>query len=219
LIYDVDLVKEGKFSKIFSTGTIVAKYYDSNNVPSDDELSDDLKQFLHIYEIVEKKYNKEINQEYLEKSIKVGNMKRKTIKHDSFYEYLLHQGYLFDKETIENYLLSLKVKPFAILTGNSGTGKTKLSQLYAKYISGIEESDLEDDEFSNSDGYITVKAKTNFSSWANKGWTLNLDDFRDFLPFEEISKKIDFTVDGIEGRGTINFLIQLFYDSEILENF
>ena len=219
LIYDVDLLKEGKFSKIFSTGTIVAKYYDSNNVPSDDELSDDLKQFLHIYEIVEKKYNKEINQEYLEKSIKVGNMKRKTIKHDSFYEYLLDQGYLFDKETIENYLLSLKVKPFTILTGNSGTGKTKLSQLYAKYISGIEEKDLEDEEYSNSDGYITVKAKTNFSSWANKGWTLNLDDFREFLPFEEISKKIDFTVDGIEGRGTVNFLIQLFYDSEILENY
>ena len=38
------------------------------------------------------------------------------------------------KKTIENYLLSLKVKPFAILTGNSGTGKTKLSQLFAKYL-------------------------------------------------------------------------------------
>lgn len=139
--------------------------------------------------------------------------------YDSFYQYLIEKEYLFDKKIIENYLLSLKVKPFTILTGNSGTGKTKLSQLYAKYISGIEENDLEDEEFSNSDGYITVKAKTNFSSWANKGWTLNLDDFRDFLPFEEISKKIDFTVDGIEGRGTVNFLIQLYYDSQILENY
>ena len=64
----------------------------------------------------------------------------------SFYVYLLDKGYLFDKETIENYLLSLKVKPFAILTGNSGTGKTKLSQLYAKYISGIEENDVEDED-------------------------------------------------------------------------
>lgn len=156
-----------------------------------------------------------IKRKYLEEDGIMGNKKT----YDSFYDYLIKREFLFDKETIENYLLSLKVKPFTILTGNSGTGKTKLSQLYAKYISGIEESDLEDDEFSNSDGYITVKAKTNFSSWANKGWTLNLDDFRDFLPFEEISKKIDFTVDGIEGRGTINFLIQLFYDSEILENY
>lgn len=52
----------------------------------------------------------------------------------SFYDYLTKKGYLFDKETIENYLLSLKVKPFAILTGNSGTGKTKLSQLFVQYL-------------------------------------------------------------------------------------
>ena len=218
-IFDVDLVKEGKYSKIFSTGTIVAKYYDSNYLPSSEEITSDLKLFLEIYEIVEIEYNRDITLDYLEKRVKGDNMEEKTLKHDSFYEYLLDQGYLFDKEIIENYLLSLKVKPFAILTGNSGTGKTKLSQLYAKYISRIEENDLKEEEFSNSDGYITVKAKTNFSSWANKGWTLNLDDFREFLPFEEINKKIDFTVDGIEGRGTVNFLIQLFYDSEILENY
>lgn len=55
-------------------------------------------------------------------------------KYDSFYDYLLDKGYYFDKETVENYLLSLKVKPFVILTGNSGTGKTKLSQLFAQYL-------------------------------------------------------------------------------------
>ena len=53
---------------------------------------------------------------------------------DSFYDYLIDEGYYFSRETIENYLLSLKVKPFVILTGNSGTGKTKLSQLFAKYL-------------------------------------------------------------------------------------
>ena len=55
-------------------------------------------------------------------------------QYDSFYDYLLDKGYYFDKETIENYLLSLKVKPFVILTGKSGTGKTKLSQLFAQYL-------------------------------------------------------------------------------------
>ncbi|PWB87296.1 MrcB family domain-containing protein [Methanobrevibacter thaueri] len=55
-------------------------------------------------------------------------------KYDSFYDYLIDEGYYFSRETIENYLLSLKIKPFVILTGNSGTGKTKLSQLFAKYL-------------------------------------------------------------------------------------
>lgn len=54
--------------------------------------------------------------------------------YDSFHDYLKDKGYYFNKETIENYLLSLKVKPFVILTGNSGTGKTKLSQLFAQYL-------------------------------------------------------------------------------------
>ena len=67
-----------------------------------------------------------------EKNIKEVKIMPKT---DSFYGYLLDKGYLFEKETIENYLLSLKVKPFVILTGNSGTGKTKLSQLFAQYLS------------------------------------------------------------------------------------
>jgi len=53
---------------------------------------------------------------------------------NDFFSYLNNKGYYFTKEMIENYLLSLKVKPFVILTGNSGTGKTKLAQLFAQYL-------------------------------------------------------------------------------------
>ena len=69
------------------------------------------------------------------------NMVETKLNAVSFYRYLINEGYYFDKEIIENYLLSLKVKPFVIFTGNSGTGKTKLSQLFAKYISSFGDLD------------------------------------------------------------------------------
>src|SRR5436305_2310954 len=48
--------------------------------------------------------------------------------------YIAAKGYYFDDETIYNYHICLKTRPFVILAGLSGTGKSKLSQLYAEAI-------------------------------------------------------------------------------------
>ena len=145
----------------------------------------------------------------------------------SFYNYLINNGYYFNKELIENYLLSLKVKPFVIFTGNSGTGKTKLSQLFAKYISSF--GDLNDDSLdifesddrsdTISDEFVVVKAKTNYSSWKNKGWTLGKDDFKNILPIRECEAKFNMIVDGISAIGSINLGFQLYYESNEIQNY
>src|SRR5205823_5993277 len=46
--------------------------------------------------------------------------------------FIAGKGYYFDDETINNYHICLKTRPFVILAGLSGTGKSKLSQLYAE---------------------------------------------------------------------------------------
>ena len=48
--------------------------------------------------------------------------------------YIAAKGYYFDDETLYNYHICLKTRPLVILAGLSGTGKSKLSQLYAEAI-------------------------------------------------------------------------------------
>lgn len=66
----------------------------------------------------------------------VGQMGGVRLKEDELLhhvkQYIAARGYYFDDETIYNYHICLKTRPFVILAGLSGTGKSKLSQLYAE---------------------------------------------------------------------------------------
>lgn len=48
--------------------------------------------------------------------------------------YIAARGFCYPGELIENFFLSLKSKPFVILAGVSGTGKTRLVRLFAQAI-------------------------------------------------------------------------------------
>ena len=50
------------------------------------------------------------------------------------FDYFETSSFFFPKEILTRYFLSLKTKPFVILTGISGTGKTKIAQIFAEYI-------------------------------------------------------------------------------------
>lgn len=131
----------------YEKGDIYNIEYSLDDLDSDEKLIKDFKFFLKLYDYLYEQRgttiftDEELEEEKVpvEKPIEEGKEESEevppqVIHYNSFIEYLTDKNYFFDEKTIENYLLSLKVKPFAILTGNSGTGKTKLSQLFAEYL-------------------------------------------------------------------------------------
>ncbi|MGO4498581.1 McrB family protein [Paenibacillus sp. 2RAB27] len=48
--------------------------------------------------------------------------------------FIANKGFMYPDHWIENFFLSLKTKPFVILAGVSGTGKTKLVKLFAEAV-------------------------------------------------------------------------------------
>lgn len=55
-------------------------------------------------------------------------------KHKSFYDAALEAGYFINEKLSTRFISSLLTKPFVILTGLSGSGKTKLAQAFAFWI-------------------------------------------------------------------------------------
>ncbi|GAE27811.1 5-methylcytosine-specific restriction related enzyme [Halalkalibacter wakoensis JCM 9140] len=56
------------------------------------------------------------------------------------HSYITSKGFYYEKEEVTNFFYSLKTKPFVILSGISGTGKTKIVQWFAESVGATEEN-------------------------------------------------------------------------------
>lgn len=56
------------------------------------------------------------------------------VERHPIYENIVSKGFSFPEWLVTDYLLSLGTKPFVLLSGISGTGKTKMAQLVAEYL-------------------------------------------------------------------------------------
>lgn len=73
-----------------------------------------------------------LNENYDELEVRVVENIEEEI--DYIYNYIISKGFDYSKDLIKNLYLSLKTKPFVILSGISGTGKSKIVELFAEAI-------------------------------------------------------------------------------------
>lgn len=59
---------------------------------------------------------------------------------EHIHSYITSQGFNYSLTNIKNLYLSLRSKPFVIISGISGTGKTKIVQLFAESVGATEEN-------------------------------------------------------------------------------
>ncbi|GAB6152123.1 hypothetical protein JCM17380_08730 [Desulfosporosinus burensis] len=123
--------------------------YDRHNMPDNLILIEDLSQAIKSY--------KQYVERVLAKESPASEMSEETVQSDEverikpiivspkqrieeIKKYIRGRGFSYPAESIENLYLALKTKPFVILAGISGTGKTKLVKLFAEASGATEEN-------------------------------------------------------------------------------
>ncbi len=120
----------------------------------------------------------------------------------SFFDHLRRLNLSYDTRLVEDFLLSLKAKQFLILSGGSGTGKTKLAQEYGRFLSSEPQSDPTEITFSVTLG----------KSDESGGYTLNADKFFEAFPdYKKPNGLYRFSIGGTDGLCRIQMTPRLWY--------
>ncbi|WP_244852635.1 MrcB family domain-containing protein [Bacillus sp. J14TS2] len=137
----------GSKAKQYALSTAAYILYTFSEMPSEETLVKDLKEMIQVYEDYiqyrNKKssnhYNSDINSSQIVREEKAHFADFKSlIAH--IHSYIRSKGFYYEREEVMNLFLSLKTKPFVILSGISGTGKTKMVQWFAESLGATEKN-------------------------------------------------------------------------------
>lgn len=125
----------------YDAGAIYYKKYCLETLPSGEDLTKDLQRMIKIYGNYFEWINSDnkspetddVLVDKVKESVKEVSVSiREAISRIK--EFVASKGFCYPDTLIENFYLSLKSKPFVILAGTSGTGKTRLVKLFAESI-------------------------------------------------------------------------------------
>lgn len=132
------LVLEGRLTAstdLYIPATLLYREYQKESLPSEEVLRDDLEKMLSVYNDC----IKECSDLFSDNAVGTHSTRTEetTMRNDTIEmikAYIEAKGFHYDGDLIENFYLCLKTKPFVILAGISGTGKTRLVRLFAEAI-------------------------------------------------------------------------------------
>lgn len=147
----MELKGHGNMARLYERGSVAEVLYARGELPGDDELTADLERVLRAYEHVVPGYISRFRREAaIPGEIERGSLRERLEPGEEFREHrfdwpeearqlaaaLEREGFLFQPWQLAAYLAALRTKPFVILAGVSGTGKSKLPQLVAERTGG-----------------------------------------------------------------------------------
>lgn len=137
-----------------------------------------------------------------------------------FIKFVTNRGFSFGDEIIcdevlSNYAFSLKTKPFVILSGISGTGKTKIAQLFAEFMCPDEEIEEVEVADTNNDTGFVYKVPAYFIKYRRIVLKNRIAELIQTLIIEK-SSEINVRFDGIEGKCWFGYANGLNKAKEIL---
>ncbi|KAB2331289.1 MrcB family domain-containing protein [Bacillus mesophilum] len=133
---------DSKKARDYALSTAVYIHYAADQLPEESVIISDLQEMIHIYENyisinnARIPYTPNVEKEKVVEREKTYLPSIHLIEH--IYSYIKSKGFYYPKEEVINLFLSLKTKPFVILSGISGTGKTKMVQWFAESLGANE---------------------------------------------------------------------------------
>ncbi|MFC5404667.1 MrcB family domain-containing protein [Cohnella soli] len=125
----------GGLGRDYQVSTVAYYKYDRDQLPDEGQLISDLHNLVNNYE------------QYVDAVLNPNEQEQPPVADLTVSErlaainaYIRRKGFTYPEHLIENFYLSLKSKPFVILAGVSGTGKTKLIKLFAEALGATSEN-------------------------------------------------------------------------------
>jgi len=132
---------ESKRARDYAKSTAAYIKYSVDDMPDEEELVKDLEKMVSYYEeYITFKNNYTISKDpdlvHHDPGEELSSLD--VVQH--IHEFIRSKGFYYTKDEVANLYLSLKSKPFVILSGISGTGKTKMVQWFAESVGATEKN-------------------------------------------------------------------------------